>query len=687
MVCDRMLPYAVLILPCGVVRLYLNSEMDGGSAVGLVVLSAVIAGLRKVVSRWTDIERKVILTHGLLELVQVLLFLICMMGTTVRYLYFAMTSTVICFISQINTFNSRLTNALFIIKHFVLWFSFSSAEVGLPFPYCLVLFTVAMMLLRVNHYSQLARDRHNRTQAVIEEEQKLRNLLQAIPDGVLVLSCCGKTLCWNASLVTMLNTDEGALSKTVNRLQLDNGEGLIHAAKRYITKPLTENSLGVVRVEGLSLEWKASHCTWGQTKACILTARDISAWQEMQVRLKQESALKTALIRSVSHELRTPTNAIINLVRDIADTVPIAFKKDLEVVTICSHFLLSMINDLLDSSKVLAGKFTLVKAKFDLMAELEFVIRLFRPQTASKGIDLRLNIDPFLTKYAYTDCTRLQQILLNLLSNAVKFTSKGSIRLTASQVTSCQVQFSVSDTGIGIPPEKHRSIFQLYGKVEGNEELNPQGNGLGLGISNMLANELGGGDIALVSTEGKGSTFSFVIETEELTPSEPPQDSSPCESEEADIAVESTPYALPDFPSDNTQSVYCPVLIVDDSEFNRLVLGKMLRSYGVQAAEAGTGREAVEMVRKGLRKYQIYRLVFMDLDMPEMNGLEATTEILPLLRQFPSPIRTEIIACSAYSSEEDKQSCLQVGMVHYLEKPISREAVGRCLLQAQLITQ
>ena len=178
-VCDRMLPYATIILPCGVTRLYLGNEMKGEYALFLLALAGVIAVLRKLVVGCGDLPRKVVLTHALLELVQGLLFLICILGTSFRFMYFAMTSTVICLTSQVSITNSRLFNSLLITKHFVVWFASSSAEPDLPFPYCLVIFTVALMLVRVDHYSTLARDRFNRTVALQEEEKKLRNLLHA----------------------------------------------------------------------------------------------------------------------------------------------------------------------------------------------------------------------------------------------------------------------------------------------------------------------------------------------------------------------------------------------------------------------------------------------------------------------------------------------------------------------------
>jgi CheY-like chemotaxis protein len=680
-----MLPYALFILPCGVVRLYLGSEMESGNALFLISLAGLIELLRRIVTGCESIPRKVILTHGLLELVQWLLFLICILGTSFRYLYFAVTSTVICLISQVNITNSRFFNAILIAKHFTLWFAFSSAESGLPFPYCLVIFTAALMLIKIDHYSNLAKDRHSRVIALQEEERKLRDLLQAIPDGVLVVSSDQKLCCWNRSLLSLLSTEKSELGSKLKELKLEHGELLLEAIQRFIRKPFPHNSLGTTTFGSICLEWKANNCTWGNSQACILTARDTTDWKEMQRRLTHESTIKTALIRSVSHELRTPTNAIINLVKEISEVVPVDVKADMEVVNVCSHFLLSMINDLLDFSKVLAGKFSLVKARFDLVAELEFVVKLFRPQTRTKGIDLRLNIDPFLPKMIYSDCTRLQQILLNLLSNAVKFTTKGSIRLTVSQPYPAKVLFTVTDTGIGIPETKHRSIFQIYGKLEGNEELNPQGNGLGLGISNMLAKELGGREIDLASIEGKGSTFSFLIDNEEEKQSQSSTEVDIYPSEEAEVAEESEAALLPYFPADSSKTSAGLVLVVDDSEFNRLVLLKLLRSLGVQAEETGSGREAVEKVRRNARKSHFYRLIFMDLEMPEMNGLAATNEIYLVLHEYALPVITEIIACSAYSSEEDRQRCAQAGMTAYLEKPISREAVADRLRQSQLL--
>jgi len=346
-----MLPYALVMLPCGITRLYLFNELNCTYAVFLIALIGVIALLRRWIAGCKVVQAKIVLTHMLLEVVQELLFLMCVLGSHSHYCYFSMTSTVICLMAQISPTNSRLLNTLLISKHFILWFAISSFAPDLYFPLCIVLFTVTLMLVRVDHYSTLAQERCIRTQALEEEERRLRNLLQAIPDGVLVVTSDRQLSCWNKSLLTMLAVEEKDLGKVFARLELESGEFLLEAIQRYINEPFAHNSLGTVTVGGQCLEWRANQCTWSNTQACILTARDTSSWLEVQAKLKKESIVKTALIRSVSHELRTPTNAIINLVRGLIETVPLEFKPDLEVVGVCSHFLLSMINDLLDFSK------------------------------------------------------------------------------------------------------------------------------------------------------------------------------------------------------------------------------------------------------------------------------------------------------------------------------------------------
>jgi signal transduction histidine kinase/CheY-like chemotaxis protein len=456
------------------------------------------------------------------------------------------------------------------------------------------------------------------------------------------------------------------------------GKELWRDAVAVAVGDLPPSTLGTTLVNGRYLEWKGSRSTWDQEDVCILTVRDSTNWILMQEQTKRESASKTALLRSVSHELRTPLNAVINLVRGIMEEELLSPKsaEDLLLVSSCSHFLVSMINDLLDYSKLIAGKFALAKSWFPLRGTIEQSVKLFAPQCKAKGVDLHLNIDTLLPEAILSDSNRFKQVLLNLISNAVKFTTKGHIRVIALNAASNKLRIDVIDTGIGIAKVKQGRLFQLFGKLEGNEEINPQGSGLGLNIANALANELGGRQIELQSEENEGSTFSFFTDMrEEATQTSP---FFRC-NKLFEIPKEICSYIIVPklMKSENCCARQQPapdILLVDDAEFNRLVLRRMLKSLGLNADEAVNGRHALIKIRKAYSEFNLqYKLVLMDLEMPEMDGLTAVREIQGLVARGDLPVAPIFVACSAYSAREDKDLCFRAGMSAYLEKPISKE--------------
>jgi signal transduction histidine kinase len=279
---------------------------------------------------------------------------------------------------------------------------------------------------------KLAIEKEKYCNSLIDHERRLESVMNAIPDGLLVITDRMELKTWNEELVTLLcaNKTEESLKAALTNLTYES------EMKRYESKNMslwldimqftdsTQNSqtFGTTFLHGRNLEWKGSRCSWNQSKACILTVRDSTDWMNMQEKSKQESACKTALLRSVSHELRTPTHAIINLVREVLEDTELTplSKEDLSSVRICSCFLLSMINDLLDYSQVLAGQFKLVKINFNLEKEIRQSVLLFESQCRSKSLGLTLNIDPLLPVLVKSDPNRVKQVLLNLLSNAVK---------------------------------------------------------------------------------------------------------------------------------------------------------------------------------------------------------------------------------------------------------------------------
>ena len=378
---------------------------------------------------------------------------------------------------------------------------------------------------------------------------------------------------------------------------------------------------------------------------------------------------RQVLLSSVSHQLRTPTNAIVNICEELADSANLSRKEQvtLRFLLSSSKLLLSSVNDFMDCALMESGGFELRKGPFRLEEMVKECVGLVEAQCVLKGISLVVRYDRQLPLIAYSDQWRLRQVMLNLLSNALKFTLKGSIEVTALFTHSHQMRLIVKDTGIGIPQEALQSLLSLLNSASDCT--------LGLGLANVLVKSLGGKPIQVWSKQGSGSEFKFDVDISELAVETAErlvtgdQDES-CECEDM-LATPQLPY-VQDFHDAEVQ-----VLIVDDNEFNRVVLQRILSANGYKCHQAFTGLQALTAVRKREVACHPYKVVLMDLDMPEMDGITATRELRGMclrgdLRAMPS-----VIACSAYSSAERQGKCMEAGMTHYLEKPVARDALLR----------
>lgn len=531
-------------------------------------------------------------------------------------------------------------------------------------------------------------------QALRCEQERTQALLQAVPDGVLVLTQAKKVVTYNQTLLKMLQIDakadpEVSLLTTLAGLEYSSSYQaptpsvslLSHIIESIRTREeATSLDLGSVQYQDMYLEWRGTITQWSQQKVCILTVRNVGKWVELETLAKKESAAKSALIRSVSHELRTPINAIINVSERLLETETLtgAGKELCQVLVSSSSMLLSTVNDLLDCSRMVNERFTLNKQLFSLEEAVKSCVSLVQPQCRLKKLHLTLRLDPNIPHSAYNDPNRVKQVLLNLLSNAVKFTLKGKIEVVVVMVGREWVKIAVSDSGIGISRENMSKLFQLFGKLEGNEQLNAQGCGLGLTISHALVRSMGGKRIFVSSSPGLGSEFAFIIPISELqfpaSHSEAPdfEAISLISDFEEDASVNLLPHSKALWRDPWAQAV---ILIVDDAEFNRLVLRDMLGSLGLRADEAFTGLEAVSRVEsRDIQRFP-YRLVFMDVEMPVMGGIEATRELRRRLAEGRLTYTPVVVGCSAYVSAEDRESCLHAGMDFFLEKPVSKASL------------
>ncbi len=365
--------------------------------------------------------------------------------------------------------------------------------------------------------------------------------------------------------------------------------------------------------------------------------------------------VKSDFLANMSHEIRTPMNAIIGFSHlGLAATSAEKMREYLDKVYVSSTNLLGIINDILDFSKIEAGKLELEIAPFQLRRLVWEIRDTMELEAEAKGLRLEFQIAEEVPDPLLGDSLRLRQVITNLISNAVKFTAQGHIRVSAELVSRVEDQlrlrFSVADTGIGMTAEEQGRLFRAFSQADSSTTRRYGGTGLGLAISRQLV-EMMGGKISLLSEPGQGSTFSFTINLE-VNP-EPHEPAHILNSGSSPAAILEQAAAL---------LRGLRVLLVEDNVVNQLLAQAMLDKVGILVELAVNGREAVEK----LRRSPDYDLVLMDIQMPEMNGYEATG----LIRRQLGLTALPIIAMTAHAMSEERTRCLDTGMDDIITKPI-----------------
>ncbi|MCB4361285.1 ATP-binding protein [Quatrionicoccus australiensis] len=373
------------------------------------------------------------------------------------------------------------------------------------------------------------------------------------------------------------------------------------------------------------------------------------------------SRAKSAFLANMSHEIRTPLNAVIGLThlirRDASDPLQ---KERLSRVEDSAQHLLNVINDILDISKIEAEKLQLEESDFSISRLIGETLEMIEYRSHDKGLVLYAELSPHLPPAVHGDPKRLQQILLNFLSNAVKFTEHGQIRVHAevAEQSSEQIllRIEVSDTGIGIEPGIQERLFRPFEQADDSTTRRFGGTGLGLAISRQLA-RLMGGDTGMRSQPGKGSTFWMTVR---LGIAATTIESRQAPAVDVDLEAEIRK---------TRQTAH--ILLVEDDPLSQEVALELLRHAGLVADLAENGKQAVEMAEK-----TAYDLILMDMQMPVLNGLEATRRILAL----PERAATRVVAMTANAFSEDREACLAVGMVDHIGKPVNPEVLYAKLL-------
>ena len=533
--------------------------------------------------------------------------------------------------------------------------------------------TAALFAFRCSRYV-LENTRHNitlRLEATLREEalrhsqemladerSLLRSVIDALPDLIYFKDAEGCMLggnlahqrCFGCDDSRSLAQIEQTLAQSSTHISESSQAEAAPSIEQWVTYPDGQSALLEIR----RIPFRLSRGEMGK----IIIGHDVTERQRTEEALREatrvaleSSRSKSTFLANMSHEIRTPMNAILGLTYLLQREVRDGEQNDkLAKIHASGRHLQGIINDILDLSKIEADRLSLEETPINIASLLDQATSMMRERISERGLDLQLDIHPELQRPLFLgDPLRLRQILINYLSNAVKFTDQGHIDVCAypEAMTESQarLRFEVRDTGIGIAPEAQERIFDAFEQAESSTTRRFGGTGLGLAISRSLA-RLMGGEAGLSSTPGKGSCFWFTacLKISQLTLTEQSA-TSPGSSR----------------PRYHQQRV----LLVEDNEINQDVARELLQDIGLQVEVASDGREALAKLQAAH-----FELVLMDMQMPVMDGIEATRHI----RQLARPLSDiTVIAMTANAFSEDRKRCSEVGMNDFVAKPVDPE--------------
>jgi signal transduction histidine kinase/ActR/RegA family two-component response regulator len=508
--------------------------------------------------------------------------------------------------------------------------------------------------------------------AAARDAQALDQALVVLPDGFLLCDADDRIVRWNERFLEMFPWLRGVIRVGMTHADITEAtrsatqfDATPEAGKAWLDERLTTRRRGESENERELANGMMVHITDRRTPdgGMVSIYHDVTAAERRLAQAKENAEAanqaKSQFLATMSHEIRTPLNAVLGL-NELMLHSPLDSqqRRHAELIGSSGRLLLALINDILDVSRIEAGQLQLTVAPFSVRPAAEGVVALMRERAVSKGLALRLEVAPPEGAMIEGDVIRIQQILFNLVGNAVKFTDNGVVQVNATveprgghDVT---LRLEVSDTGIGIPESAMPTLFDRFTQADSTAMRRHGGSGLGLAITREIVQMMGGA-IATTSTPGLGSRFTVTIPTRLV--------------DRGEALPEAAPPGQAEAPPPTLR-----LLVAEDNDVNQILINALLTRMGHRVHLVANGRLAVEAVRRG-----DYDLVLMDLQMPEMDGMEATHAIRALGGAFAS---LPIVAMTANAFDEDRQACLAAGMDDYVAKPIDvaqlAAALARC---------
>jgi PAS domain S-box-containing protein len=520
--------------------------------------------------------------------------------------------------------------------------------------------------------SGLARD----VTAQRESETRFTELFETLQEGVYFCDPGGKLVDVNPAMVRMLgysHRDE-LLGNNIGKLYFERPENPFPERLQTPNSAPLMREITLRRKDGAPITCidnsNAIYDEFGRMVRHQGTLVDITVRKQAEEELQKakESAeaanmAKSVFLAHMSHEIRTPLNAVIGMTELALDTeLTVEQKEYLTMVRDSGKSLLALINDILDFSKIEAGKLNLDSTDFTLRYGINEMVKILDVRAKQKGLELSINIPPEVPDALLGDPSRLRQILSNLVDNAIKFTERGGVVLKIEKDSQSEqdvcLHFSVSDSGIGIPREKQQLIFEAFAQADNSTTRKYGGTGLGLSISSRLV-QLMSGKIWVESEANRGSTFHFTARFGLQNQS--------ANRMSLRGGGSHSPALLAGRPL-RKERQELQILLVEDNTINQILAERLVRKKGHHIVVASNGREALAALETGR-----FDLILMDIQMPEMSGLEVATAIR--LKEKTTGEHIPIIATTASVMREDRESCFEAGMDAYISKPIEREVL------------